>query len=1196
MKSVRRILLALLPVLLLALALTACGQQFTACGQQPAPIAGERVVSLADRTVKYEGAGRNDGTTWKVYDDGTLVIGGVSDEMYDYEGMVAPWAKYADEVTSLKIESGVKHISNDAFADMRGIVWIDFGEVDEIGNGAFRNCVNLRRVVTPKTLKTIGDNAFSGCYRLREVNLDAVTDLGLGAFENCVSLVSFNVPAGLETEDATVGCEQIRTGTVKTDENGYLLDGTTLVGYDGRGTEIVIPAGVTEIAPYAFYMNTQVTSVTMFDSVVAIGAHAFENCTALQTLYIGENVGMIGDSAFRGCARIETLRFDAAQCDSYPSDGGAFAGLTRLTALTIGDNVSVLQDGMFEGCTALKTVALPGTLGNIPAALFRGCTALSDVTIGEGPKTVKDAAFAGCFSLRSVALPKTVKTIYKEAFRDTGLVRLVLPAVATIQQNAFYGCSSLVSVEIGKPDKGTVSILAGAFGGCYKLIDIVNRSSSTITAGKTLNGQIAYYTPFEPAKTGTSRVVEQDGYLFFVDPTDAAKVYLVGYAGEATDLVLPANYQGKSYSIYANAFRAETGIRSVKLSVGVTGIGDNAFRDAIRLETVDASAARLTSVGREAFRDCAALETVRFPSGTLTEIGERAFYRCTALGAVVIPDSVTVLGEATLAGSGVTAITVGSGVTAIPASFANACARLAQITYTGTVTAIGDAAFTGCVKLADAALPTGLVTIGAGAFRGAERLLTVVLPDSVTTIGARAFEGCSRLVSVTVGAGLADIGGYAFRNCDRLFEVVNHGNTTLTLKAGNASYGFLTLNATAIRIATAIEKRGDYLWMTEGNVHYLLGYTGNETELTLPADDNGVAYEIAPYAFRHADITRVTLGAKTTAIGERAFADSALVEITLNKNLKKIGNHAFASTPVRKVEFTGFACTVIGDGAFRDCRELLTLEIKSDGTSLGFGCFTDCVLLREVTFLASDGTDNAVTSIGAFCFNGALSMVRITIPRSVRSIGKYWFADCEGMIEIVNRSLQSPGDVSEIHVENKSSTVRVKTDENGFMFYNDAVLVGYVGDATDLVLPERKNDYTIGAYAFYGLKNIRSITLSSSVVGIGDYAFAGCTGLTEIYLPGASLVRVNTKTQTSVGKYLFAGCSDSLAIFMDFVSEEALAATGRWNPDWNGREVNPGHEYRVTAKFWKDVNAGQVYEIPYLVNYGASAGSADQAP
>ena len=1180
MKSVRRILLALLPLLLLALALAACGQK-------PTPRAGEQVMSLAlaQKTVKYEGVGKDDGTTWTIYNDGTLVIGGTSDEMYDYEGMTPPWAKYADEVTVLKMESGVKHISGEAFADMRGIVWIDFGEVDEIGSGAFRNCVNLRRVVTPKTLKTIGDSAFAGCYRLREVKLDAVTDLGIGAFENCVSLVSLDAPAGLGTEDATVGCEQIRTGTVRTDDNGYLIDGTTLVGYDGRGSEIVIPAGVTEIAPYAFYMNTQVTSVTIPDSVFAIGAHAFENCAAMQSLSVGENVGIIGDSAFAGCARVETLYFGAASCDSYPSDGGVFAGLPCLTALTIGDNVSVLQDGMFEGCTALKSVALPGTLGSLPAALFRGCTALSDVTIGEGPKTVKEAAFAGCFSLRSVTLPKTVKTIYKEAFRDTGLVRITLPAVTTIQQNAFFGCSSLVSVEIGTT--GRTSILTGAFSGCCKLIDIVNHSASTIAAGKTLNGQIAYYTPFEPAKTGTSRVVDMDGYLFFVDPTDAAKVYLVGYAGEAADLVLPANYQGKSYAIYANAFRAETGIRSVKLPAGVTGIGENAFRDAIRLETVDASAARLTSIGREAFRDCAALATVRFPSGTLTEIGERAFYRCTALGAVVIPDSVTNLGEAALAGSGVTALTVGSGVAVIPASLANGCVRLAEMTLPGTVTAIGDAAFAGCVKLADVALPTGLVTIGAGAFRGAERLLTVILPDSVMTIGARAFEGCSRLISITVGTGLSDIGGYAFRNCDRLFEVVNHGNTTLTLTAGSASYGFLTLNATAVRSATAIEKRGDYLWMTEGDVHYLLGYTGTETVLTLPADDNGAAYEIAPYAFRHADITRVTLGAKTTAIGERAFADSTLVEITLNKNLKKIGNHAFASTPVRKVEFTGYACRVIGDGAFRDCRELLTLEIRSDGTSLGFGCFTDCVRLREVTFLASDGTDNAVTSIGAFCFNGALSMVHITIPKSVTSIGKYWFADCEGMIEIVNKSLRSAGDVSEIHVENNSTTTRIKTDENGFMFYNDTVLVGYVGDATELVLPEKKNGYTIGAYAFYGLRNIRRITLSSSVVGIGDYAFAGCTGLTEIYLPGSQLTKVNTKTQTSVGKYLFAGCSESLAIFVDFVSEEALTATGRWNPDWNGREVNPGHEYRVTAKFWKDVNAGQVYEISYLINYGA---------
>lgn len=1173
MKQMRRILLVLLPILLFALALVACTEKI-------ASGIGERVTSLSDMTPKYEGVGKDDGTTWAIYDNGMLVIDGVSDEMYDYEGLTPAWAAYADEVTSLKFGSGVKHISTEAFADMHAIIWIDFGGVDEIGAGAFANCINLRRVVTPDTLKTIGDNAFSGCYRLREVKLAAVTDIGTDTFNGCVSLVSVDVPKGLDMDDALTGCDQVRTNAVTTDENGFLLDGRSLVGYDGRGTEIVIPDTVTEIADYAFYKNTQITSVSIPNSVLAIGAHAFEDCSALKELSVGEGVGLIGNSAFAGCAQIEKLSFLATDCSSYPRDGGTFANLPSLATLTVGAGVKELQEGMFEGCTALKTVVLPDTIKTIPARIFRDCTSLTDVTMGSAVTTVKDAAFSGCFALKNVNFPKTLKTIYKEAFRDTGLIRLVLPAVSSIQANAFYGCSSLVSVEIGTT--GTISLQNGAFGGCYKLIDVVNHSTKTLSAGKTGNGQITYYTTFEPAKTGSSRVQEKDGYLFFVDPTDAAKVYLVGYAGDAGELILPDSFNGKSYSIYQNAFRAMSGITSVKLSAGVTGIGYRAFCDAVQLKTLDASAAtKLATIGDEAFRTCAALKTVQFPSTALTAIGARAFYRCEALGQIVVPDSVTMLGEAAFSESGMTALTVGSGLTEIPDLLANGCERLCRVDFRGAVTAIGEASFAGCVKLADVTLPESLVTVGTGAFRGASRLLTVVLPDRVTTVGARAFEDCKRLVSVTVGAGLETVGAYAFRNCERLLEVVNHGNTTLTLTPGDASYGFLTLNATAVRNATAVETRDQYLWMREGSVNYLLGYIGTATELTLPQDANGADYEIAPYAFLYADVVRVSLGAKTTAIGGSAFASSALSEITLNANLKKIGNHAFAATPVKKVSFTGYKCTVIGDGAFRDCRDLITLEIKSDGTSLGFGCFTDCVALREITFVASDGSNNAVTSIGAFCFDGACSLVRITIPKSVKSIGKYWYAGCYGLVEVAKESFERMGDLSAINVLNKTTAVKVKTDENGFMFFNNQILVGYVGEATDVVLPKKTGGYTIGAYAFYGLKNIRSITFDASVTGIGDYAFAGCTGLSEIYIPGKNMIN-----SAGVGKYLFEDCSESLTVYIDYASAEELAATGRWSPVWNCRQVNYGHEYRVTAQFWKDANAGQVYAIPYLVNYG----------
>ena len=102
------------------------------------------------------------------------------------------------------------------------------------------------------------------------------------------------------------------------------------------------------------------------------------------------------------------------------------------------------------------------------------------------------------------------------------------------------------------------------------------------------------------------------------------------------------------------------------------------------------------------------------------------------------------------------------------------------------------------------------------------------------------------------------------------------------------------------------------------------------------------------------------------------------------------------------------------------------------------------------------------------------------------------------------------------------------------------------------------------------------------MTGIGAYAFAGCTWLSEMYLPGG-----NMTSAEGVGKYIFEGCSEDLAIYVDFPDEEALAATGRWSPVWNCRLVNYGHEYRVTGKYWQKENAGQVYAIPYLVNYGA---------
>lgn len=64
------------------------------------------------------------------------------------------------------------------------------------------------------------------------------------------------------------------------------------------------------------------------------------------------------------------------------------------------------------------------------------------LVIGKG-------AFGGCISLKTIILPDTLTTIGDEAFKESGLVSIIIPAsVRVVGNGAFAMCSQLVYVEI----------------------------------------------------------------------------------------------------------------------------------------------------------------------------------------------------------------------------------------------------------------------------------------------------------------------------------------------------------------------------------------------------------------------------------------------------------------------------------------------------------------------------------------------------------------------------------------------------------------------------------------------------------------------------------------------------------------------------------------------------------------------------
>ena len=67
--------------------------------------------------------------------------------------------------------------------------------VTEIGDGAFRNCVSIKKVVLPDTLIKIGELAFEDCGSLEEIDIpEKVNYIGESAFSGCMRLQRFVFP------------------------------------------------------------------------------------------------------------------------------------------------------------------------------------------------------------------------------------------------------------------------------------------------------------------------------------------------------------------------------------------------------------------------------------------------------------------------------------------------------------------------------------------------------------------------------------------------------------------------------------------------------------------------------------------------------------------------------------------------------------------------------------------------------------------------------------------------------------------------------------------------------------------------------------------------------------------------------------------------------------------------------------------
>ena len=546
-------------------------------------------------------------------------------------------------------------------------------------------------------------------------------------------------------------------------------------------------------------------------------------------------------------------------------------------------------------------------------------------------------------------------------------------------------------------------------------------------------------------------------------------------------------YKGSSYDEYTDEYSG-----SITIPATVTYEGVNYS---------------VTSIGRYAFYYCSSLKSITIPEG-VTSIGDGAFEKCSSLTAITIPEGVTSIGRYAF----------------------QYCGSLKSITIpeNSQLTSIGDHAFYYCSYLTTINIPEGVTSIGMYAFKDCIRLTTITIPENsqLTSIGNHAFENCSKLTAITIPEGVTSIGGSAFRYCGSLKTVINYSD--LNIKRGSSGNGYVGYYAD--RVIHVDEWIDGYAFKTVDGVHYLNGYMGNDTELTLPNSYNNNNYQIGDEAFRKcSSLTAITIPEGVTSIGSSAFSGcSSLTTITIpeDSKLTSIGNHAFdvcssltaitipeGVTSIGNSAFSGCSSltsitipegvTSIENYAFEDCSSLTAINIPEGVTSIGYGAFSGCSSLTTITITE----DSKLTSIESWAFEDCSSLTAITIPKGVTSIGSSAFRYC--------RSLKSVINFSDLNIQRGSSdngyagyyanrVIHVDDCIDGYAFKTvDGVhyLNCYIGNDTELTLPNsyNNNNYQIGDSAFYGCSSLTTIVLPKNLKNIGSQAFAYCSELLDVY-------------------------------------------------------------------------------------------------
>lgn len=442
-------------------------------------------------------------------------------------------------------------------------------------------------------------------------------------------------------------------------EYSYIGDvGAAIIGignYSGRELHIPRYVGnekVVEINPYAFSWCSETEKIYIPDGIVAIRDSAFYSNSSLLEVYIPESVELIEERVFSYCPTL--IRISVSDNNSvYKSNNGCLytkdgrvlkaicAGAT-MGYFEIPESVEIIEENVFENYDSLSRIILPDSLLEIEKMAFYGCSGITDITIPENVLVIEPRAFYDCEYLSNIFVNEnnaTFKDIDGNLYTKDGTMLLQYASgktdsyfttpdgVIQIGEGAFCGAINLTSVYFCED---VMTIENEAFYGCASLLDI----SLPVTLEKIGSYAFAYtgiravYIPQSVSEIGDGAFYDcnelaeisvhpSNPYYTSVDGNlytkDMDEFIICSYGNPNTTLYIR---EGVERILPFAAYFSEN-IIEVIIADGVKIIGSDAFSQCENLESITIPAS-VEMIGSYAFAWSKNLKNIHF-GGTVKQ-------------------------------------------------------------------------------------------------------------------------------------------------------------------------------------------------------------------------------------------------------------------------------------------------------------------------------------------------------------------------------------------------------------------------------------------------------------------------------------------------------------------------------------------------------------------------------------------------